>query len=127
MAVRHNSKLADNEPAWSDVDKTELPEQAFVWQARDFDPEKKSTWSYPHHFVRGGILYLHRGGLGAALAAARGARSGKRAEQAVFDHLGAHYKAIGEPLSGKGVDEYYKAMQDRLDTLLDADDGRANN
>lgn len=94
MPNQHNSKLAPSEPKWSSVDKTQLPWQAFVWQAPGFDKEKRSTWKYPHHWVTNGTMYLHRGGLNAAWAAANGARSGKKAAPAVIKHLEAHRKAI---------------------------------
>lgn len=110
MALNHNSKLADDEPDWSEVDKTQLPENAFVWQAEDHESENKSTWSYPHHFVRdgemgeddegnevytSGDMYLHESGLDAAWAAAQGARSGEEASQTIKDHLQAHREDIG--------------------------------
>ncbi len=95
----HNSKLADHEPKWSDVDKTELPDIAFA---------DETDRKYPHHWVKGGTekdadgrwkngtLYLSEGGLDAAWAAAHGARSGKEASEAVKKHLEAHRKAIGK-------------------------------
>lgn len=104
MAHTHNSKTADTEPAWSAVDKTALPRVAFADMG---EPDKKSTWRYPHHWVRGGTrkdedgiwtdgdMYLHRGGLNAAWAAAQGARSGEKAPAAVIDHLRQHRKALG--------------------------------
>ena len=104
MAFQHNSKLADREPAWSAVDKTALPRIAFADMG---EPDKKSTWRFPHHWVQGGTrkdengiwvdgtLYLHRGGLIAAWAAANGARSGQEASPAVKAHLNAHRAAIG--------------------------------
>lgn len=56
-----------------------------------------SRASYPHHEVRGdGTVVLNVGGLHAALAAARGARSGKAAGSSVITHLMRHYRAIGE-------------------------------
>ena len=99
MAFRHNNRTSPDEPRWSDVDKTALPRLAFA----DMGEEgKKSTWKYPHHWVKGGSkknddgiwedgeLLLHKGGLKAAWAAANGARSGKKAPQHVIDHLQAH-------------------------------------
>ncbi len=103
-AFVHNSTCADNEPEWGSIDKSKLPRAAF---ARQGEPDKKSTWGFPHHWVSGGsktddmgcytdgTMYLHRGGLGAAWAAANGARGGEKAEKAVLDHLDAHRKAIG--------------------------------
>lgn len=100
----HNSTLADGEPSWGDVDKTKLPRKAFADQG---EPDKKSTWKYPHHWVQGGgnpddagvftsgTMYLHRGGLNAAWAAANGARSGVVASQKVLDHLQTHRSALG--------------------------------
>ena len=100
----HNSILADNEPDWSTIDKTKLPKLAFA----NHTDSAKSSWTYPHHWVKGGtitdengvwtdgVMYLHRGGLNAAWAAAQGARSSQKASQEVIDHLEAHRKAIGE-------------------------------
>ena len=104
MAFKHNSKLSENEPFWGTVDKTALPRAAFADQG---EAGKKSTWSYPHHWIDGGAnpdkdgiwtsgtMYLHKGGLDAAWSAANGGRSGKKASQEVIDHLGSHRKAIG--------------------------------
>jgi hypothetical protein len=90
--MAHNSTLKKGEPSWGSVDKTKLPRSAFADQG---DSEKKSTWKYPHHWVSGGTMYLHRGGLAAAWAAAQGARSGKQASSAIKAHLQRHRKAIG--------------------------------
>lgn len=103
-ALTHNSKLADDEPDWGDIDKTKLPRNAFAGQG---EPDKKSTWSYPHHWVKNGKvgdngiyvsgdMYLHKGGLNAAWAAAQGARTGKKASSDIIAHLEKHRKAIGE-------------------------------
>ena len=108
-ALSHNSTLSDSEPGWGSVDKTKLPRNAFAEMG---DPAKKSTWGYPHHWVSGGTvgdnevfssgtMYLHKGGLHAAWAAANGARSGQNASAAVKAHLQAHRSAIGE----KDIDE----------------------
>jgi ATP-dependent Clp protease protease subunit len=99
----HNNTVSDSEPSWGGVDKTSLPRIAFADQG---EADKKSTWSYPHHWVSGGskddsgvyttgTLYLHKGGLNAAWAAANGARSGQEASSAVKSHLEAHRKALG--------------------------------
>ena len=109
MALTHNNKTADQEPAWSDVDKTKLPRNAHADMG---EPGKKSSWGFPHHFVRNGKvgtdndgaedvytsgdMYLHEGGLDAAWAAAQGARSGEKASQEVIDHLKAHRRALGK-------------------------------
>lgn len=103
MALRHNSKVNDPEPPWGSVDKTKLPRNAHAYMG---DPDKKSTWGYPHHWVKDGKvgedgvfiegdMYLHRGGLRAALQAAGGARSGQEASQEIKDHLNKHKKIIG--------------------------------
>ena len=90
---RHNSIIKDDEPSWGSVDKTRLPWNAFAnWDT--IDKDKKSTWKYPHHWISMGKMYLHRGGLIYALAAAKGARSGKKAPKEVFTHLNKHVKAI---------------------------------
>jgi len=102
QSLTHNSTLAEDEPKWSDVDKTKLPRNAYAEMG---EPDKKSTWSYPHHWVEGGkvgddgiyvsgTMYLHAGGLNAAWAAAQGARSGKKAAPEIISHLEAHRKVI---------------------------------
>lgn len=103
-AFSHNSTVADKEPDWGSVDKTKLPRAAFANQG---DPDKKSTWGYPHHWVQNGggedkngiyttgTMYLHRGGLAAAWVAANGGRSGQEASSEVKSHLNSHRKAIG--------------------------------
>jgi len=104
MSLSHNSTLAKSEPAWGSVDKTKLPRNAFADMG---EVGKKSTFRYPHHWVEGGKvgesglfvsgnMYLHRGGLKAALQAAGGARSGqKESNPAVKKHLTSHADAIG--------------------------------
>lgn len=102
--LTHNSTLSDTEPAWGSIDKTKLPRNA---HADTGETGKKSTWKYPHHHVVGGSstnddgihtdgdMYLHKGGLNAAWAAAMGARSGQRASEAIISHLQKHRDAIG--------------------------------
>ncbi len=103
LAFTHNSEIAEDEPAWSDVDKTKLPRMAFADQG---ESAQKSTWKYPHHWIKDGgnededgvyttgTMYLHEGGWQAAINAAHGARSGQNASQAVIDHLEGHRAAI---------------------------------
>jgi hypothetical protein len=55
------------------VDKSELPREAYAY-APGSDRE---SWKLPHHFVREGTMYLHRGGVVAAWSALNGARTGK--------------------------------------------------
>lgn len=103
FALTHNSKLAESEPGWGSVKKTELPRNA---HAEMGEAGKKSSWKYPHHWVKGGKLgedgvyvsgdmFLHKGGLNAAWAAAQGARSGEEASAGVKAHLEKHRKALG--------------------------------
>ena len=98
MTYSHNSKTAKNEPPWGSVDKSKLPFEAFAFYKENGktqpDKDKKSTWSYPHHFIRNGKMYLHRGGLNAAWAAAMGARTGKKAKKGIIDHLQEHRRAL---------------------------------
>jgi len=115
MAYKHNSKTADDEPRWRDVDKSALPRIAFAERG---DPDDKDTWKYPHHWVRGGTqkddmgcwtdgeLLLHVEGLDVARRAANGARSGKQASPAVKEHLAAHQAIIdkrNKPKKEKGM------------------------
>lgn len=96
-ALTHNSTLRDTEPTWSDVSKTPLPTNAFA---------DETSRSFPHHFVvngkkgdtgrfESGDMYLHKGGLDAAWAAAQGARTGRKASPKVIAHLRAHREALG--------------------------------
>jgi hypothetical protein len=112
-ALTHNSKVTDSEPSWSSVDKRKLPMRAFAYEQAD--PDMPSSWSYPHHYVVGGAvdeetgryksgdMYLHKGGLNAAWAAANGSRSGKKAPQWIIDHLQKHRKALGLEEDEKSV------------------------
>lgn len=103
----HNSEVDQEEPGWSEIDKTVLPLKAFVWEAPDTDEEAKSTWKYPHHWVKNahmgdtgiyvsGDMMLHRSGLDAAWAAANGARSGERAAAGVLAHLNKHRQDLAQ-------------------------------
>lgn len=104
LALSHTSTMAKTEPAWGSVDKTKLPRSAFAEQGTSVD---KSTWKYPHHWVQGGggenamgcyttgDMFLHRGGLRSAKAAAAGARSGQQATEEAKAHLNTHASAAG--------------------------------
>lgn len=105
VAFRHNSTVEEGEPKWGDVKKTKLPRVA---HADHGEVGKKSTWKYPHHWVKNGgdldddgifttgEMYLHEGGLNAAWAAAQGARTGEEASEAVKEHLQKHRTALGK-------------------------------
>ncbi len=127
-ALTHNSTLEEGAPGWGDVDKTQLPANAFVENAPGVDVEQKSTWTFPHHWVKdGGDLadngifttgdeFLHRGGLIAAWSAAKGARSGEEAAPEIIAHLEAHRKAIGlEDEEGKVAPEPDTAKDKELE------------
>lgn len=105
VAFEHSwSNTVSDEPDWGDVDKTALPRIAFADKG---DADKKSTWSYPHHWVKGGTkkddngvwtdgeLHVHTGGVNAAWSAAQGGRSGQKASAAVIAHLEHHRRALG--------------------------------
>jgi len=103
-AFAHNSKVAEREPAWPDVERTSLPRNAF---ARMGDPALKSTWGFPHHWIQNGsaknengiytkgTMYLHRRGLQVAWNYAMGAGTGERAEREVVAHLRGHFRELG--------------------------------
>ncbi|MCK5615271.1 S49 family peptidase, partial [Candidatus Pacearchaeota archaeon] len=103
-AFTHNNTETDGEPAWSVIDKTKLPRNA---HAETGKPDQKSTWKYPHHWIKGGEvvdasgiytggdMYLHKGGLSFAWGAANGARSGQQASASVKSHLKTHRSAAG--------------------------------
>jgi hypothetical protein len=123
FSLNHNSTLEKNEPDWGNVDKTKLPRAAF---ARKGEANKKSTWGFPHHWVKGGgktnkdgiytdgTMYLHRGGLAAAWAAANGGRSGQKAEASVLHHLNAHRKAVGMGEEKKGKEAEESMVQSQM-------------
>lgn len=130
FAFTHNSTTDANEPTWGSVDKTKLPQGAFADEGHSF---RKSTWKYPHHWVKNGggedqlgvyttgTMYLHRGGLAAAWSAANGGRSGEQASQAVKDHLNAHRKAIGmgdnQKKASEGISWYEFRSQTEIPEL----------
>ena len=126
MAHNHNSKTVDNEPPWASVDKTALPRNAFADMG---EPDKKSTWKYPHRWMKGGTkkddngiwvdgeMYLHRGGLNAAWAAANGARSGQKASQKVIDHLQRHRKALGLDSGSNALVMEAKARREQFEEM----------
>jgi len=119
-AHRHNSTVAESEPSWGSVDKTALPRSAHAEQG---EAGKRSTWGYPHHWIKGGTkkdndgvwidgeMYLHKGGLDTAWRAAHGARSGKKASSSVISHLRAHRRALGLSEAWDGV-EYEAAAEE---------------
>lgn len=120
MALTHNSKLGEGAPKWGSVDKTKLPRNA---HADKGDAGKKSTWKYPHHWVKdggdlnddgvyaSGDMYLHEGGLNAAWSAANGGRSGDKAPAAVLAHLQAHRKALGKKTVDVPQDDVPRHLQ----------------
>lgn len=123
MGLSHNNTLAKLAPNWASIDKTQLPRVAF---ADHGEPDKPSSWKYPHHHVTNGTvgengvfvsgtLYLHKGGLAAGWAAVNGARSGESGTLHDKAHLRAHRRAIGvEQMGSKS--NYRKS----LGTLSDA-------
>lgn len=120
-ALTHNSTLDDSEPAWGGLDKTKLPRKAFADQG---EPNEVSTWKYPHHWVSGGsktddngrftdgTMYLHKGGLNAAWAAANGARSGQEASSSVISHLKSHRDALGLSDKAEAIELKFKSASD---------------
>jgi len=135
MGFTHNSTFAPDEPPWSEVDKTALPRAAFADQG---EAGKKSTWKYPHHWVKGGTkkdangvwidgkMYLHKGGLKAAWAAAQGARSGQKAPQHVIDHLQRHRNAVGMGATSILVDGHWLIEESWLKVMYEAVMGRGD-
>lgn len=123
MSFTHDSKIADADPTWSDVDKTRLPNAAFA------DREDRK---YPHHWVEDGgdrddsghyttgTMYLHKDGLDAAWSAAQGARSGQKAPAPIITHLEAHRKALGldDEETTSGVSAGHTRMQTTTGRVL---------
>ena len=85
------------------MDELSLPRIAFAEFGQDGN---RTTWGYPHHFVKGatakdemgtvsnGTMYLHKG----LLAKQLGHADMMHLESPARDHLEAHAKAIGAPL-----------------------------
>ncbi len=123
-AFTHNSTVDEDEPDWGNIDKTKLPRTAF---ADTGESDKVSTWGFPHHYIKGGgspdddgrwttgTMFLHRGGLGAARAAAEGARAGEEAAPAIKSHLATHAKAIGMGEEGReSAEMQYKSTRHNI-------------
>lgn len=89
---RHNSTIKADEPAWDYVDRSRLPWKAYA-NYSSLDKNKKRTWKYPHHWTSiVGNMFLHKGGLIYALAAAKG--KDKKVPGEILKHLKSHIKAI---------------------------------
>lgn len=124
MSFTHTDKFDENEPNWGDVDKTKLPAIAFAYVE---DPEKKSTWKLPHHWVKNGTeldekgvwkdgeLLVHRAGVIAAYAALQGARSGDpmNVPDSARQHILEHRKVLNDAL-GKVYTTAEKKIFDKL-------------
>jgi len=98
--MNHSSSIDPNEPKWEEIDETKLPMSAF---AEIGDPEDRSTWKYPHHFVKNGVigesglyesgeLFLHRGKL---LALANSFEKSKDTDKVVLSEITKHIKDLG--------------------------------
>lgn len=124
MAFEHNSRLADSEPGWGGLDKTSLPRIA---HADKGVPDKKTTWRFPHHWIKSGgdkddkgvftsgTMYLHRGGLNAAWQRAN--QKGIDTSGGVRAHLEAHRKVLGMTTGFMVQSRPMKSYTVRLETL----------
>ena len=85
--MRHNSNLAKaDEPAWTSIAVNDLPKEAFAdYRAR----------TYPHHWIVDGKMFLHTGGLNAAIAKA----NADGATPDVMAHLARHRAALPDDLA----------------------------
>jgi len=121
-AVSHTFDTAGGEPEWAEIDRAELPAEAFAVVG---DPDTRSSWKLPHHFLRDGTLYAHAGGIRAALAALGGARTGDPmdAPASIRAHLEEHASraGIGEK-NDEEADMANKAVATALGLPEDADD-----
>jgi len=114
MAFNHNSTVAENEPEWGSVEKPRLPMIAHA-NYQSADPQKKTTWRFPHHWIQngGGLdadgvyttgeMFLHRGGLAAARSMVEGGRSGAEGTPEEKAHLEDHAKTIGMGDAGNAL------------------------
>lgn len=125
-AFTHNSTFKSGEPSWGSVDKTSLPRVAHADMG---ESGKKSTWRFPHHWVSGGTrknadgvwtngtMWLHKGGLQSAFAAAMGARSDVKASPVVIAHLNSHRAAVGLQKMRDKFSKILKVANDALATM----------
>ncbi len=96
----HSDETDSDEPGWNAVDEHALPRLAFAEMGEDGN---RTTWGYPHHFVKGatakdnmgaysdGKMFLHKGQLEKML----GHADMMHLESPARDHLEAHAKATG--------------------------------
>ena len=100
-----NSEISTR--AWSEVDKTKLGQDlvdlgktSYIKEAYLVvgDIEKRSTWKFPHHELKGGDLIVNKNGVTAAYAALQGARNNpdisNDEKQASAKHLLRHYREM---------------------------------
>lgn len=85
----HNSKVANVTPSWEAVSGKSLPRIAYAEMGKE---DEKASWAYPHHWVKEGVLMLHKEGLAKAWAAAN---AGKGASDPIKKHLRKHREDIG--------------------------------
>jgi hypothetical protein len=110
-ALKHSDTSRGGEPPWSEIEKDQLPAEAFA-VATDDD---KTKWVHPHHWVSGDEMFLHLGGLRAAL------KSGDHAAKA---HLDQHASATGVGEYAKGANMEPKVIAKALglaETASEAD------
>lgn len=126
----------DGEPAWGDVDKSELPMEAFAFphacvmagmMTRAMAMEMpKSEWKLPHHWVDSeGEMYAHRDGSRLAMQAMTSGIMGQRARissryrATVRAHLERHNRAREreEDEDSLTAEEIIKKLKDTESTL----------
>jgi hypothetical protein len=83
-------------PAWSSVNKSELPRGAFLVTG---DPDEKSSWKLPYKFVQDGKLAIHPGGVLAMWQAINGAHTGQ--SMSISSSLKAKARVLYERHWGK--------------------------
>jgi HK97 family phage prohead protease len=92
---------------WGDVDKTRLGEQLAELGKKSYigeaylivgDYEKRSTWKFPHHELKGEDLVVNKNGVIAAWAALQGARNkpniSPKEKRDAARHLLRHYNEM---------------------------------
>ena len=100
-----NSEISTR--AWSEVDKTklgqdlaELGKESYIKEAYLVvgDIEKRSTWKFPHHELKGEDLVVNKNGVTSAYAALQGARNNpditSEDKKASAQHLLKHYREM---------------------------------
>ena len=148
LLERHKKAIKNDtvsDKPWSSINKSELKQQleengdpSYIKEAFLVvrDPEKRSTWKFPHHEYTNGDLVLNKGGVVSAYAALKGARNEPNISTAekrdAAKHLLKHYKTLKEKgmieeipedliqMSKEFEEVYLKELEELDDVVIEA-------